>query len=132
MVTNIDTAELIKHASNSFLALKISYINLIANLCDKTEANIEQVAQGMGLDPRIGGQFLKAGIGYGGSCFPKDIKALVNIGEELGVDMSLLKEADRINLDRMARLHRQDQGGALDPQGQEDRRPGPGLQARDR
>lgn len=100
VVTNIDTAELIKHASNSFLALKISYINLIANICEKTDANIEQVSRGMGLDPRIGGRFLKAGIGYGGSCFPKDIKALVNIGEELGVDMSLLKEADRINLDR--------------------------------
>jgi UDPglucose 6-dehydrogenase len=100
VVTNIDTAELIKHASNSFLALKISYINLISNICEKTDANVEQVAQGMGLDQRIGGRFLKAGIGYGGSCFPKDIKALVNIGEELGVDMSLLKEADRINLDR--------------------------------
>lgn len=100
VVTNIDTAELIKHASNSFLALKISYINLISNLCEKTEANVEQVARGMGLDPRIGGRFLKAGIGYGGSCFPKDIKALVNIGEELGVDMSLLKAADRINLER--------------------------------
>jgi len=100
VVTNIDTAELIKHASNSFLALKISYVNLISNICEKTDANVEQVAQGMGLDQRIGGRFLKAGIGYGGSCFPKDIKALVNIGEELGVDMSLLKEADRINLDR--------------------------------
>lgn len=100
VVTNIDTAELIKHASNSFLALKISYINLISNICEKTEANVEQVAQGMGLDPRIGDRFLKAGIGYGGSCFPKDIKALANIGEELGVDMSLLKEADRINNDR--------------------------------
>jgi len=101
VVTNIDTAELIKHASNSFLALKISYINLISSICDKTEANVEQVAQGMGLDPRIGSQFLKAGIGYGGSCFPKDIKALVKIGQDLGVDMSLLKEADRINLDRI-------------------------------
>ena len=101
VVTNIDTAELIKHASNSFLALKISYINLISSLCDKTEANVEQVAEGMGLDPRIGSRFLKAGIGYGGSCFPKDIKALVKIGEDLGVDMSLLKEADRINLDRI-------------------------------
>jgi UDPglucose 6-dehydrogenase len=101
VVTNIDTAELIKHASNSFLALKISYINLISNICEKTDANVEQVAEGMGLDPRIGGRFLKAGIGYGGSCFPKDIKALVKIGEDLGVDMSLLKEADRINLDRV-------------------------------
>lgn len=101
VVTNIDTAELIKHASNSFLALKISYINLMANICEKTEADIEQVAMGMGLDPRIGPRFLKAGLGYGGSCFPKDIKALVKIGEDLGVDMSLLKEADRINTERI-------------------------------
>jgi UDPglucose 6-dehydrogenase len=101
VVTNIDTAELIKHSSNSFLALKISYINLISNICEKTDANVEQVAEGMGLDPRIGSRFLKAGIGYGGSCFPKDIKALVKIGEDLGVDMSLLKEADRINFDRV-------------------------------
>jgi UDPglucose 6-dehydrogenase len=101
VITNIDTAELIKHASNSFLALKISYINLISNICEKTEADVERVAEGMGLDPRIGDRFLKAGIGYGGSCFPKDIKALVKIGEDLGVDMSLLKEADRINFDRV-------------------------------
>jgi len=101
VVTNIDTAELIKHASNSFLALKISYINLISNLCDRTDANVEQVAEGMGFDPRIGDRFLSAGIGYGGSCFPKDIKALVKIGEDLGVDMSLLKEADRINFGRV-------------------------------
>lgn len=100
VITNIDTAELIKHASNSFLALKISYINLISELCEKTTANVEQVAQGMGLDPRIGSRFLKAGIGYGGSCFPKDIKALTKIGEDMGVDMSLLKEADKINLQR--------------------------------
>jgi len=100
-ITNIDTAELIKHASNSFLALKISYINLIANLCEKTDANIEQVAKGMGLDPRIGGLFLRAGLGYGGSCFPKDLKALIRIGEELGVNMSLLKETDKINVERI-------------------------------
>lgn len=101
LVTNIDTAELIKHASNSFLALKISYINLIANLCDKTDADVEKVSKGMGLDPRIGGLFLRAGLGYGGSCFPKDIKALTKIGEDLGVNMSLLREADRINSDRI-------------------------------
>lgn len=100
MVTNIDTAELIKHASNSFLAMKISFINLMANICEKTEADIEKVALGMGLDPRIGREFLRAGIGYGGSCFPKDIKALTRIGEELGVEMGLLKEADKINEDR--------------------------------
>jgi len=98
--TNIDTAELIKHASNSFLSMKISYINLMANLCERTNADIEQVARGMGLDPRIGGRFLSAGLGYGGSCFPKDIKALIKIGEDLGVDMNLLKETDRINASR--------------------------------
>jgi len=101
VITNIDTAELIKHASNSFLAMKISYINLMANLCEKTEADIEQVAKGMGLDPRIGGLFLKAGLGFGGSCFPKDLKALIKIGEDLGVEMSLLKETDKINAGRV-------------------------------
>ncbi|MBN2199577.1 MAG: UDP-glucose/GDP-mannose dehydrogenase family protein [Candidatus Aminicenantes bacterium] len=101
LITNIDTAELIKHASNSFLALKISYINLIADLCEKTEADVELVARGMGLDSRIGGQFLRAGLGYGGSCFPKDIKALTKIGEDLGVDMRLLREGERINAERV-------------------------------
>jgi len=101
LVTNIDTAEIIKHASNSYLALKISYINLIAELCEKTDADVNQVAKGMGFDPRIGSQFLKAGLGYGGSCFPKDIRALTKIGEDLGVNMNLLREADRVNLDRI-------------------------------
>lgn len=101
LITNIDTAELIKHASNSFLALKISYINLIAELCEKTDADVELVAKGMGLDPRIGEEFLRAGIGYGGSCFPKDLKALAKIGEDLGVNMNLLKEVDRINSERV-------------------------------
>lgn len=100
LVTNIDTAELIKHASNSFLALKISYINLISDICEKTEADIELVAKGMGFDPRIGSHFLRAGVGYGGSCFPKDIKALAKIGEDLDVDVNLLKEAERINARR--------------------------------
>ncbi len=101
LVTNIDTAEIIKHASNSYLALKISYINLIAELCEKTDADVNQVALGMGFDPRIGSQFLRAGLGYGGSCFPKDIRALTKIGEDLGVNMNLLREADRVNLDRI-------------------------------
>lgn len=102
LITNIDTAELIKHASNSFLALKISYINLMSEMCERTDANIEQVAKGMGFDPRIGPLFLQAGLGYGGSCFPKDIKALTKIGEDLGVNMNLLKEADGINSERIA------------------------------
>jgi len=99
-ITNIDTAELIKHASNSFLAMKISYINLISDLCEKTDADVEFVAKGMGLDSRIGKQFLQAGLGYGGSCFPKDVRALVKMGEDLGIDMKLLKEVDRINMAR--------------------------------
>jgi UDPglucose 6-dehydrogenase len=101
LITNIDTAELIKHASNSFLALKISYINMISDICERTEADVEQVALGMGLDPRIGRDFLRAGIGYGGSCFPKDVKALVKIGEDLGVPMNILREAERTNQDRV-------------------------------
>ncbi len=101
VITNIDTAELIKHASNSFLALKISYINMIADLCERTDADVEQVALGMGLDPRIGRDFLRAGLGYGGSCFPKDVKAMVKIGEDLGVDMGILKAGERTNAARI-------------------------------
>ncbi|TET68662.1 MAG: UDP-glucose/GDP-mannose dehydrogenase family protein [Candidatus Aminicenantes bacterium] len=101
LVTNIDTAELIKHASNSFLAVKISYINMISELCEKTEADVELVAKGMGLDPRIGPRFLQAGLGYGGSCFPKDVRALIWMGEDLGVKFNLLKEVDRINKERI-------------------------------
>jgi UDPglucose 6-dehydrogenase len=76
-------------------------INLIADLCEKTDADVNQVAKGMGFDPRIGSQFLRAGLGYGGSCFPKDIRALAKIGEDLGVNMNLLREADRVNQDRI-------------------------------
>jgi UDPglucose 6-dehydrogenase len=104
LVTNIDTAELIKHASNSFLAMKISFINLVADLCERTAADIESVAQGMGMDERIGSQFLRAGIGYGGSCFPKDVRALIKIGEDLGLSMGLLKEVDGINRRRVFNL----------------------------
>jgi len=102
VITNIDTAELIKHASNSFLAMKISFINLMANLCEKTDADVDLVAKGMGLDSRIGSRFLRAGLGYGGSCFPKDVRALIKIGEDLGVNLNLLKEVDRVNTDRVA------------------------------
>ncbi len=101
LITNIDTAELIKHASNSFLAMKISFINLMANLCERTDADVTLVAQGMGLDQRIGSRFLQAGLGYGGSCFPKDVRALIKIGEDLGVNLDLLKEVDRVNMDRV-------------------------------
>ncbi|MGH9328695.1 MAG: UDP-glucose dehydrogenase family protein [Terriglobia bacterium] len=100
LVTDINSAELIKHASNSFLAMKISFINLIADLCETAGANITQVAEGIGLDRRIGKAFLKSGIGFGGFCFPKDLQAFVRIAQKLGLDFSLLKEAERINLRR--------------------------------
>ncbi len=101
LITNIDTAELIKHASNSFLAQKISFINLIADLCEKTDADVGLIAQGMGLDTRIGPQFLNAGLGYGGSCFPKDTRALIHIGEAMGVNFDFLKEVEKINTNRI-------------------------------
>ncbi|MFA5349903.1 MAG: UDP-glucose/GDP-mannose dehydrogenase family protein [Candidatus Omnitrophota bacterium] len=91
LITNIKSAELIKHASNAFLATKISFINAISRICDKVGADIKEVAQGMGLDNRIGRYFLHAGIGYGGSCFPKDLEAFINISEKLGYDFQILK-----------------------------------------
>src|ERR1700736_5271368 len=97
LVTDINSAELIKHAANSFLALKISYINAIASICAASGADVEKVADGIGMDRRIGRQFLNAGIGYGGSCFPKDVAAFITISEQLGVSFNLLKEVQRIN-----------------------------------
>ncbi len=94
---DIASAELTKHASNSFLALKISFINAVARICELTGANVEMVARGMGMDPRIGPQFLRAGVGYGGSCFPKDVDAFIHIAEAQGYDFGLLKEVQRIN-----------------------------------
>ena len=97
LVMNPASAELTKHASNSFLAMKISFINAVARVCEMAGANVEQVAQGMGLDKRIGPQFLKAGVGYGGSCFPKDVDAFVQIADHLGYNFELLKEVQRVN-----------------------------------
>jgi UDPglucose 6-dehydrogenase len=97
VVTDLTTAEMIKHASNAFLALKISYINAIANICERVGADVKQVADGMGYDRRIGRAFLDAGIGYGGSCFPKDVAAFVQIAKEVGYDFRLLDEVARVN-----------------------------------
>lgn len=97
LVTDVNSAELIKHAANSFLALKISYINAVAAICEKSNADVELVAEGIGMDKRIGRPFLNAGLGYGGSCFPKDIKAFIAISESLGYPFELLKEVERIN-----------------------------------
>ncbi len=97
IVVDTKSAELIKHASNSFLATKISFINAVANICELTGADIEKVALGMGLDKRIGKEFLKAGIGYGGSCFPKDVDAFIWIAEKVGYNFGILKEVKKVN-----------------------------------
>jgi UDPglucose 6-dehydrogenase len=104
VVTTIASAELIKHASNSFLGLKISYANVLADLCEKLGGNVDEVTRAVGLDPRIGGQFLKAGLGFGGFCLPKDIQAFIKLADRAGVDFGLLKEAERINKQRVDQL----------------------------
>src|SRR5437763_9358331 len=104
LVTDINSAELIKHAANSFLALKISYLNAVSAICAASGADIEKVADGIGMDRRIGRSFLNAGIGYGGSCFPKDIAAFITICDQLGVPFNLLKEVQRINAEQKNRF----------------------------
>ncbi len=94
---NIASAELTKHASNSFLATKISFINAVSRVCELAGADVEQVAHGMGLDHRIGHRFLNAGVGYGGSCFPKDVDAFVHLSDQIGYDFKLLREVQKIN-----------------------------------
>ena len=97
LITGTSTAEIIKHAANSFLSMKISFINMVSDLCDAIGADVSQVAEGIGMDPRIGSAFLQAGIGFGGYCFPKDLRAFIYLGEEYGIDFSLLKKVEEIN-----------------------------------
>jgi UDPglucose 6-dehydrogenase len=104
LVTTINSAELIKHASNSFLALKISYANVLADLCERIGADVEEVTHAIGLDPRIGGQFLKAGLGFGGFCFPKDVQAFIHLAASVGVDFDILKATERVNKERIDRF----------------------------
>ena len=104
IVTDINSAELIKHAANSFLALKISYINAVSILCEASGANVQEVAAGMGMDARIGRRFLDASLGFGGSCFPKDLSAFIQISEAMGYSFGLLKEVQRINVEQMNRF----------------------------
>jgi UDPglucose 6-dehydrogenase len=104
IVTDINSAELIKHAANSFLALKISYINAVSVLCEMSGANVQEVAQGMGMDARIGRKFLDASLGFGGSCFPKDLSAFIRISESMGYEFGLLKEVQKINAEQMNRF----------------------------
>lgn len=104
VVTGLTTAELIKHAANAFLSMKISYINMVADICEAVGADVNMVASGLGLDPRIGPDFLSAGIGYGGYCFPKDLRAFAYLAEKHGVRSSLLREVERINQERVDRF----------------------------
>jgi UDPglucose 6-dehydrogenase len=101
LVTTINSAELIKHASNSFLALKISYANMVADLAERLGADIDEVVRAVGLDPRIGPSFLRAGLGFGGFCLPKDLQAFVHLADRHGVDFSLLREVERVNRRRI-------------------------------
>lgn len=101
---DLPSAELIKHAANSFLALKISYINAVSAVCEKSGADVELVAQGIGMDKRISRNFLNAGLGYGGSCFPKDVKGFINIADQLGAPLEILKEVERINERQLERF----------------------------
>jgi UDPglucose 6-dehydrogenase len=102
--TDVPTAELIKHASNGFLATKISFINAVADVCDAVGADVDLVARGMGLDERIGDKFLQAGLGYGGSCFPKDVDAFIHLARQVGRDFQLLEEVRNINVSRRERV----------------------------
>jgi UDPglucose 6-dehydrogenase len=100
--TKVSTAELIKHAANAFLSTKISFINMVADLCEEVGADVTEVAHGIGLDPRIGPGFLNAGIGFGGYCFPKDLRAFMYLAREHGVNCGLLQEVENINVARTA------------------------------
>ena len=101
LVTDVTTAELIKHAANAFLSTKISFINMVADVCEAVGADVTMVARGLGSDPRIGPQFLSAGIGFGGYCFPKDLRAFIRLAEQKGVNAGILKEVECANLRRV-------------------------------
>ena len=104
--TNVQTAEMIKYASNAFLALKISYINEIANLCEEVGADVHQVSKGMGMDGRISPKFLHPGPGYGGSCFPKDTKAIISTADKFKINLSVIKSVIKSNKDRSCKLYK--------------------------
>jgi UDPglucose 6-dehydrogenase len=104
LITDVESAEMIKYASNAFLATKISFINMIANMCEKAGADVTKVANGMGYDRRIGKEFLQAGLGYGGSCFPKDTLSLMHTGKSLGEDVSMLEAVVKVNEQRVPRF----------------------------
>ena len=102
--TSIESSEIIKYASNSFLATKIAFINEVADLCEKVEANVQDVAKAMGLDNRIGSKFLNVSPGYGGSCFPKDVRAFSENAKKYGVDLSIIRTVDHSNTQRIMKI----------------------------
>lgn len=106
LITDVESAEMIKYASNAFLAMKISFINSVANICEKAGADITQVAKGMGYDSRIGKEFLQAGLGFGGSCFPKDTLSLLYVARKFGEDTTMLESIVQVNHDRVPRFVR--------------------------
>ncbi len=134
IVTDVASAEMIKYASNAFLATKISFANAIANICEEAGADVTQVVKGMGLDARIGQAFLNAGLGYGGSCFPKDTRSLLHTAQAFGCDFPLLAATIETNEQQpkrfIAKIHRR--AGRRRPEGQDGRRPGPGVQGQHR
>jgi UDPglucose 6-dehydrogenase len=132
IVTDINSAELIKHAANSFLALKISYINAIATICEAAGANVQEVAHGIGLDERIGRRFLNAGIGFGGSCFPKDLSAFIKISEQVGYDFKAAQGSPAHQRRPDGPLRQKNHRHALGVEGQKNRRARPRLQAEHR
>ncbi len=117
VITNVESSEMIKYASNAFLATKISFINEIADICDETGADVHQVANAMGLDGRIGSKFLRAGAGFGGSCFPKDTKALKDIAADCGQSTHIVDAAVRVNKKRPERMVEKITGQIGDPEG---------------
>jgi UDPglucose 6-dehydrogenase len=104
VITTVNSAELIKHASNSFLAVKISFANVLADMCEQLGADVEEVTGAVGMDPRIGGQFLHAGLGFGGFCLPKDIQAFIRLAERVGISHGMMKETENVNRQRVGRL----------------------------
>ena len=104
VVTDLNTAELIKHSSNAFLAMKVSFINMVSDLCEAAGADVNDVAIGLGMDPRIGPDFLRAGVGFGGYCLPKDLKAFIRITQDHQVDASLLQAIELVNNSRVDRF----------------------------
>ena len=132
LITSTKSAEIIKHASNAFLAMKISFINAVASICESVGANVQQVCDGIGTDSRIGPRFLNPGIGYGGSCFPKDLMAFRAVAKENGYDFRLLEEVIRINEDQRHPILAQGAERVVDSEGKTAGRAGAGVQGRDR